>query len=57
MDAPQTPNPGSAQEPLQRLAAYNANPAAWQQLIDELTLLNVKLEYLKLMLKLGVRRC
>lgn len=52
MDAPIPPKP----TPLPHLAAFDSNQAAWKALVDELTLLNVKLEYLKLMLKLRARQ-
>jgi hypothetical protein len=52
MDAPQ-PRPSTSDGLPGRL---DADEAAWSALRDELAQLNVQLEYLKLLLKLGVHR-
>lgn len=52
MDAPIPPRPASAPPSL----ASNVDPDRWRALLEELTVLNTKLEYLNLLLKLGVRR-
>lgn len=52
MDSPLPPTSGS-DGPLGRLGT---DEAAWAALRDELAQLNVQLEYLKLLLKLGVHR-
>ncbi|HWH74227.1 MAG TPA: hypothetical protein VNV16_08210 [Methylibium sp.] len=53
MDTPLTPPTGSS-PPL--AARPGGEEAAWAALRDELAQLNVQLEYLKLLLKLGVHR-
>jgi hypothetical protein len=52
MDTP-TPRPS---EPPQRPAADDAQMRSWLKLRTELAELNARLEYLRLLLSLGVRR-
>ena len=49
------PNPSSPPEPLPRIAAHDSQIRAWLKLRRELLELHARLEYLKLMLSLGVR--
>lgn len=51
-----TPPPASPSGPLQRTAAEEAQIRAWLRLRRELAELHARLEYLKLMLSLGVRQ-
>lgn len=52
MDAPLPPPSGADGAP----GRLGTDEAAWAALRDELAQLNVQLEYLKLLLKLGVHR-
>ena len=54
MDAQPPPRPDSV--PPTTAFEGDALAQRWRALLDELTALNTKLEYLNLMLKLGVRR-
>lgn len=42
--------------PMPHLSAFGANAEKWAALLEELNQINVKLEYLRLLLKVGVRR-